>query len=76
MTTTANVNIDTTVIWPEMEAAMDYQFEHAIVVRRFADGTVELRQKTETVSVPHYALKELIATLRAAQKANAAKEPA
>jgi len=58
------------VIWPEIDNGVDYMFDHAIVIHRFADGSVELVQKSSTVYVPAYALKEVVASLREAMKAN------
>ena len=64
-----------TVIWPERETETDYEYEHAIVISRWTDSVV-IQQRGAEITVPAYALRELILALREEERvARLAEEP-
>lgn len=72
MSTMNKISVDVVAIWPERESGDEYEYEHAIVVRKFADS-VCITQRDSDVNVPVYALDVFIKTLREMKKAMESK---
>jgi len=69
MTASSRYSAAVTVIWPEFIDDTDYHYEHAIAVVEYKDG-IGIAQNGQSITVPRYALHELIKALRrAAQEA-------
>lgn len=68
MTTMNKISVDVVVLWPERESGDEYEFEHAIVIKKCADS-VCISQRDSDINVPNYALDALIKTLRDMKKA-------
>lgn len=65
MTSSSRYSGAVTVIWPEHTDDTDYHYEHAITVVEYEDS-IGIEQNGQSITVPRYAVRELIKALRRA----------
>ena len=63
MTTSTVISSTSILIAPSLEAEDDFAMEHSIVVTRYSDA-VWIVQNGQSITVPHYALREFMAAVK------------
>jgi predicted oxidoreductase len=63
MTTSATINGGAIIVWPEATAPDELQFEHAIAVVPYS-GSISIEQNGNTITVPLYAISDLLRAMR------------
>jgi hypothetical protein len=73
MTTTKKIHsAGAVIIWPEHGDDADFQYEHAIAVVPYSDS-IGVEQNGQSITIPLYALRQVMAAIREAAKEAEAK---